>query len=771
MKRYILLLLSCVACYVLKAQSVGCTVTPTLTVKNVDCLHPNAGEAVITYPGILPTIAIRLNDGRTVLGNKITGLSVGSYTATVVGVLKVCPVTFSIVELPDVSPECKALQPLVTSFDDLAGGQCEGLAIVNVKSTSLSNVMMSWNNGISSPIDPEGLFTIDNLCPGTYSIKITSAALPCCVAQAVVKIGQQALSTISQPRLSLETSTDDLCKNQIRVFLGKNPVASIVDNLPYEASETISLCPGEHVYQLLNEIIPVDFPEAPTEPGAGTPTLDSTLSNPVEFIVPDVSRLKPCLSVVANVTDPLCTGATGDQLGKVGLSFQGGHFPYQVFNPDVPSSTTQTEGRVDLLYTGLQSGPFEVIVIDSTGCYGRFSYTLQPKKSTCGQNGVSLCGGTFTISAGSAYCPDSASGSLSAQFRATSATTPTYLWTDGVQDHTRKNVKPGEYTVVVTTGACQERATVTVGYNNFSCKPCPYKLTITNYTLPTSSNPCNGNATVEYTPALPVGYIGNAGKITWSNGSIGATANGLCFTGTYKAYFKFFANQDTPLCQDSITFRYTPVSCDSFAVSVRINKTPTFSSPMGGELEGMPSGGSGNYSYTWDLATTPSTKIKTGLGPGLHTVRVADLTSGCTRSGSVILTAPDSVQCITTSFSAFRPSCGLTPDGSIILKYQGGSPPYRIIYSNGKIVEKSTLVDTLSNLIGGTYSAVILDANNCYGRFSVDLSPAAFACVPTIPCPREFLVRQCVMEAPVYKSPVPIETITLTGFSQHLTCR
>ena len=54
-------------------------------------------------------------------------------------------------------------------------------------------------------------------------------------------------------------------------------------------------------------------------------------------------------------------------------------------------------------------------------------------------------------------------------------------------------------------------------------------------------------------------------------------------------------------------------------------------------------------------------------------------------------------------------------DGSIDLSPFGGTPPYLYYWSNGANTED------IDNLSVGTYTVYLVDANNCYTGFDIDV--------------------------------------------------
>lgn len=114
--------------------------------------------------------------------------------------------------------------------------------------------------------------------------------------------------------------------------------------------------------------------------------------------------------------------------------------------------------------------------------------------------------------------------------------------------------------------------------------------------------------------------------------------------------------------------------------------------------------GNGGLSYEWATNPPQHTNSLTGVGPGVYAVTVTD-GWGCTTTDSVTVTQPDS---LLWQLVAVDPAdCKDRSNGQIEIAVSGGTPPYTTRWSN----LDSTLVT--SGLEPGTYSAVILDANQC----------------------------------------------------------
>lgn len=114
-------------------------------------------------------------------------------------------------------------------------------------------------------------------------------------------------------------------------------------------------------------------------------------------------------------------------------------------------------------------------------------------------------------------------------------------------------------------------------------------------------------------------------------------------------------------------------------------------------------GGIGPYTYLWntgDMVQDPG-----NLSPGLADVLVTDA-NGCTATLQIPVTEPGALAVAPTTVGV---SCNSATDGSITLSPSGGNGPYSYIWSIPGVGN----VNSVSNLAGGTYSAVVVDADGC----------------------------------------------------------
>ena len=87
--------------------------------------------------------------------------------------------------------------------------------------------------------------------------------------------------------------------------------------------------------------------------------------------------------------------------------------------------------------------------------------------------------------------------------------------------------------------------------------------------------------------------------------------------------------------------------------------------------------------------------------------------NGCIKTAMVQISSPPPLV-VTAAVS--DASCPDSPDGSVVLTIAGGTPPYSIIWDNGS----SGLLR--SELLPGSYSVVVTDANACASSLTVEVN-------------------------------------------------
>jgi gliding motility-associated-like protein len=134
-----------------------------------------------------------------------------------------------------------------------------------------------------------------------------------------------------------------------------------------------------------------------------------------------------------------------------------------------------------------------------------------------------------------------------------------------------------------------------------------------------------------------------------------------------------------------------------------------------GSIDANISGGSGDYvSIDWTNAPDGNELI-TDLGPGDYTLVVTD-SNGCTETEIFTIDEPVAITVVTSTVDA---SCGQA-NGSISLDIEGGLLPLDIVWDGPTNVVDGTT--NANNLLEGSYTILITDANNCSVEVDVELN-------------------------------------------------
>lgn len=169
---------------------------------------------------------------------------------------------------------------------------------------------------------------------------------------------------------------------------------------------------------------------------------------------------------------------------------------------------------------------------------------------------------------------------------------------------------------------------------------------------------------------------------------------------------QFNAAQVSPFC----------VSTASVPLSLELTGLQSVQCKNGqdGWISVQASGGTGNYSYTWNTGTAGSTL--SNIPAGTYTVVVSD---GVTQAQlSVMITEP--VLTFGVTLSGTPAACNNdTPTGAISTTVSGGTAPYSYQWSNGATTA------TLTGIPPGVYSVTVTDNNGCLDFASVSIQQSA----------------------------------------------
>ncbi len=388
-----------------------------------------------------------------------------------------------------------------------------------------------------------------------------------------------------------------------------------------------------------------------------------------------------CISV-----DPFqCGGFSADATGTdVNCNGQGdGSATANGENGTEPYTYLWSTGAMEATISGLLPDTYTVTVTDANNCSATTSVTISEPDVLSVTINI-----TNETSAGAndGTAMAAVSGGIGAY---------TYLWSPGFGDtQTIENLSPGQYCVTVTdVNACTATSCNIV--DDVDCSS--FSLSLTEIDIS-----CFGyedgsiNAIVE----------NGTGTITydWSNGASGTSIDNLG-QGTY-----------TLSVIDELGCSATASTQIDQPAELTIDMTATNPSANGandGAAGTIVSGGLGPYTYLWSNGQT--TQNITGLEAGNYNVTVTDV-NNCSTTAGVLLTDP-SIDCsgIGIQIIEEQVSCNGGTDGSCEVFVNGGLEPYTFTWSNGQTSA------TAINLIAGTYTVTITDANDCILTQSVTI--------------------------------------------------
>jgi gliding motility-associated-like protein len=673
---------------------------------NVTCNGLSNGTASVTPSGgTAPYIYVWRKSGNpTIISNlySATNLTAGNYTCTVTDA-NLCSATsnFTITQ-PTV------LTAGITSTDITTYGGSNGSAtVVGSGGTVTTDYSYSW-----SPAGGTAATAID-LLAGTYTCTITDDN-GCFVTKT---------ATIAEPTNFTATATQ----------------TNILCNGATTGSATVVVTGG---------VSPITYSWSPS--GGSGATASALAAGTYTCTIRDNNGAGLTLTKTFTITQPSALTATtsqtnvliyGNTTGVVGVNVSGGNSPYTY------SWTNSTSTSASI--SGLTAGIYTCTIKDSNGCTIQKTITITQPAILAATNSSST----------NVTCNGGATGT--AIMAITGGVTPyTYVWTPSVSTgSSANNLVAGTYSCTVTdaNGAIQTKSFVITQ---------PTALTATSAQTNISCNSgSNGSATVVVSGGTP-GYT-----YLWSpSGGTGATASGL-FAGVYTCTItdpngcillkSFNITQPADL---SVTPSQTNVvvygaSTGSASVNISGGTSPyTYSwSPSGGtaatannlaagsytctitdakgcvktETFGIVqpssltvntlqtnvlcngaatgtasvsvSGGTGSYQYLWS-PTGGTAAAANGLVAGSYTCTITD-TNGALLVQSFTITQPTALTATATQTNV---AINGRNTGSATVTVSGGTSGYTYSWTNSLSTS-----DTASNLVAGTYTCTIIDANAC----------------------------------------------------------
>ncbi|MBI4946228.1 MAG: gliding motility-associated C-terminal domain-containing protein [Bacteroidetes bacterium] len=333
------------------------------------------------------------------------------------------------------------------------------------------------------------------------------------------------------------------------------------------------------------------------------------------------------------------------------------------------------------LACGYQSGAVFLGVTPSVGCdyledsyYGlpTFIQSLMLPYTPPAHLLVSACANSYPLDAGTGW--------------------DTYLWNTTATTQSISVNSAGTYWVKktgVNCGVVSDTIDVTLST--------PFNLSMAS--TPAACNSNNGTATAT-TGAGSFTYL-------WSNGQTTSAATGLA-AGTYTV------TVSNNLCSNTSTV--TVASLSGFTVPSPTSTNATcFGKNNGTATIATPTGGTPNYTYSWDTNPVQTSKTATGLNAGKHIITIRDA-NGCQKKDSVSITEPNAIVLTTKTDTAY---CDHPVGTATVTVVSGGtgSPTYSWNSSPTQTTRTAT------GLTAGTYTVKVTDANGCSSQNTATVPP------------------------------------------------
>ncbi len=373
----------------------------------------------------------------------------------------------------------------------------------------------------------------------------------------------------------------------------------------------------------------------------------------------------PTIDGITGIDESSCGKADGAAVSTV----SGGATPY---------TYNWSSGATAANATGLSAGTHVLTVTDANGCTAIDSVELAELGSI-----------VLSLTITDANC-GSADGS--AIVTATGGNIPyTYTWSSGDSTALADSLGAGIYIItVVDTSGCSNSAAATISDVGGA--------TVSNVTITDAT--CYGASD----GAIDIDVSGGVTPYTfsWSNGSSSEDISGIG-AGPYEINIV-----DGNGCITSAS--NTVAQPDALALTV--SSVDANCGASDGEASVSTSGGTLQYTFSWNTNPVQADSIATGLSAGVYTVLVTD-GNGCMDS---ISSAVSNIGGPTINVDLIEDAdCG-TSVGSIYLSISGGNAPYTYSWSDGSTDED------LVGVSAGNYDFMVEDSTACIATASLEIS-------------------------------------------------
>lgn len=395
---------------------------------------------------------------------------------------------------------------------------------------------------------------------------------------------------------------------------------------------------------------------------------------------------QPLDSISITLTDTVYNQCFGECAGEATVLASGGTGLLSYYWLNVPGNPTISN------VTNLCGDIYQVRVTDANGCrdtldveipsLGLLTGNVVKTDVSCG----GLCDGAATVVQTGGVRPYN------------------YDWYDlpgGSTDSSITDLCAGVYNVKITdANGCLDTVEVTI------IAPPTLSLNLNTLNNVDCKGECNGAVTVTRTGGTApfiFSWFDTPGNPTT------LSYNQFC-AGTYN-----LAVEDGINCKDTIQVTITEPALELSSSIIDSLDLRCFG-VCAGEATVEAVGGTFPYTFRWYNAGNQTSSSVNNLCAGTSYVEITDF-NGCKDTSSVILTQPAS-HIRAEMVDSVNLTCFGVCIGSATVTYSGGIPPYTVDWYN--FGNAST--DQISNICAGTYFVQVLDSNLCSDTVSVNIS-------------------------------------------------
>ncbi len=675
---------------------------------NVSTFGGSDGTIDLTVSGGVSPYTFAWSDGASLEDR--TGLSAGTYSVTVTDAND-CT---SEASLELTQPLIIPLEISTSATDPTCFDLCNGTISV-VVAGGIEPYSIEWTGGLSG-------FAPADVCAGTYSATVSDAGTGAQAQSQVISFeltspnaivvtadiiaascngsidgaidvsvsGGTAPYTFSWSNLASTEDLLDLAAGFYTLTVLDANDCSLIES--FEITEPLSLlvsaelidvnCNGDASGAVYAEVSGGTSPysytwsngstlSSVTEVVAGEYTLTVTDANNCEVIEMYEIMEPTMIDVLTDVSGVSCNGAND---GEITVSVSGGVNPYTIAWADFPTST-------NFSLTNLAPGLYVYTVTDANDCaYEYEDLITEPELLTLSGTLSDYAGFNVSIFGAS-------DGSITTTV--SGGTTPyTYSWSNGSTSANLLNIPAGSYSLTLTdANGC------TAEYSANLTEPDPTNLLSISGAI--NHVTCNGAADGSINLTITGGtapYV-----VLWSNGASSTMIDQLV-AGTYAVTVtdadnneivgNYVVNQPDMLVLDLIPSDYNGFGVGCYAAT-------------NGFVETSITGGTAPFTFAWSNGATTSSIQN--LAVGTYSLTITDA-NGCVAMAEASINQPTPMA---ASSTAFNVSCFGTATGSINLNVVGGVAPYTFVWSTGATTQN------LQNVVAGTYSVTVSDANGC----------------------------------------------------------